>query len=396
MRVRKKLTPDVMRFSGRYPAGVLENPEPIAQRFAHSPDLPKAALRAADPPRVPRSLAPKLAAREETVSAARSAGLWHWLIAGLVSVALPLCLILGIIGLASTGGVKPPIAHAPKRQPSVPSAVLTTATRLEAKAGDTIGFPIALDGTDGVPARSIIAITGLPQASNFSDGRPLGESEWILKPDQIGDLHLGIPRSTNGEFNVAIELIGPDDKVIAKAGMLLAVVPATPLEPIGAEVSDAATLLGGEAASLDEEPAESAETAETAATPEAVPAADEQTQETAAPTRGAQPNTLGQADTKEAGFGTVQPSVYVNMREAPKSSSPVLGVIAKEVQLEVLDRKRGWVKVTDPANGKQGWIYSGLLAGEAKAHRLSRRAAPAEAEPKSESFWGRVGRWLTP
>ena len=97
-------------------------------------------------------------------------------------------------------------------------------------------------------------------------------------------------------------------------------------------------------------------------------------------------------------MGTVQPSVFVNLREAPSSSASVLGVVAKGAKLSVLDRKRGWVQVTDPATGKKGWIYSGILAGEAKPHHRIRRVAPAEAdsEPKSESFWGRVGRWLTP
>jgi hypothetical protein len=302
------------------------------------------------------------------------------------------------------------MAQAPEPQPTAPSAVLTTSTRIEAKAGDTIGFPIALDGTDGVPSRSVIAIKGLPQASNFSEGRPFGESEWMFKPDQIGDLHLVLPRSTSGEFNLAIALVGPDDKVIAEAETLLAIAPApAPLEPVVTEGSDAtAALPGGEAASLDAvsgdeaQPDATAETTETATAPSAdtPPEGGEQTQEAAAPASGAHPNTLGQAETDETGLRTVQPSVYVNMREAPKSSSPVLGVIAKGVELQVLDRKGGWVKVTDPASGKKGWIYSGLLAGEAKTHHRIRRVAPAEAdsnpEPKSESFWGRVGRWLTP
>lgn len=84
------------------------------------------------------------------------------------------------------------------------------------------------------------------------------------------------------------------------------------------------------------------------------------------------------------------------MRDAPSSSAPVLGVIAKGATLPVLDRKRGWVQVTDPESGKQGWIYRGLLVGEAKPDQRIRRVAPPDAEPKSESFWGRMGRWLTP
>jgi SH3-like domain-containing protein len=106
---------------------------------------------------------------------------------------------------------------------------------------------------------------------------------------------------------------------------------------------------------------------------------------------------LGQAETEESALPTVQPSVAVNMREAPKSSSAVLGVIGEGIELQVLERSRGWVKVTDPASGKEGWIYGGLLAGEASKHRRIRRAAPnSGSESDSESFWGRVGRWLTP
>ena len=45
----KKLTSDVISLSEKYPTGVLENPEPIAQRFAHSSDLRRPARRVADP-----------------------------------------------------------------------------------------------------------------------------------------------------------------------------------------------------------------------------------------------------------------------------------------------------------------------------------------------------------
>jgi hypothetical protein len=301
----------------------------------------------------------------------------------------------------STGATAPPTAQAPEPRPMAPLAVLTTSTRIEAKAGDTIGFPIALDGTDGVPSRSVIAIEGLPHASNLSEGRPYGESDWMVKPDQIGDLHLVLSRSTTiGEFKLAIALIGPDENIIARAETILTIAPAAaPLEPVMAE---AAPLPGSEVASLDAgsgeaEPDAATETTETATAPSTgvTPEGGEQTLAAAAPASGAQPNMLGQAEAEESALPTVEPSVAVNMREAPKSSSPVLGVIAQGIELQVLERKRGWVKVTDPG-GKQGWIYGGLLAGEANKHRIRRAAPNSSSEPKSESFWGRVGRWLTP
>jgi hypothetical protein len=394
-----KLTSDFVRLSGKYPTGVLENPEPIAQRFAHSSDLRRAARRVADPPRGRRSAAPR-SAHEPAQFARRTL----WLIGGLLVAAWVPCVILGSMWFGSTGATAPPAAQAPEPRPMTSLAVLTTSTRIEAKAGDTIGFPIALDGTDGVPSRSIIAIEGLPQASNLSEGHPYGESDWMLKPDQIGDLQLVLSRSTTiGEFKLAIALIGPDENIIARAETILTIAPAaTPLEPVMAE---AAALPGGEVASLDAgsggeaEPDAATETTETAtATSTGVtPEGGEHTQAAAAPASGAQPNMLGQAETEESALPTVEPAVAVNMREAPKSSSPVLGVIGQGIELQVLERKRGWVKVTDPASGKEGWIYGGLLAGEAKKHHRTRRVVPnSSSEPKSESFWGRVGRWLTP
>src|SRR5262245_10104766 len=135
-----KRTSDVIRLGGKYPTGVLENPEPIAQRFAHSSDLRRGARRAPDPPRAPHSAAPRLAPREPTASSAQFTRRTFWLIAGLLAAAWVPCVILGSMWFGSTGAMAPPAAQAPEPQPIAPHAVLTTSTRLDAKAGDTIGF----------------------------------------------------------------------------------------------------------------------------------------------------------------------------------------------------------------------------------------------------------------
>ncbi|MGA7456625.1 MAG: hypothetical protein WBW51_04775, partial [Methyloceanibacter sp.] len=118
--------------------------------------------------------------------------------------------------------------------------MLTAPDRIEAIAGEDVSFPIALDGTDGVPSRSVIAVRGLPQGSNFSEGRPYGDSEWTLKPDQIGDLDLVLPSGANGEFKLGIALIAPDDSVVAEAETLLEIAPApVPADPAVTEASSA-------------------------------------------------------------------------------------------------------------------------------------------------------------
>lgn len=326
------------------------------------------------------------------------------LLVGLILAALVPSLILAALalGLIDMPGSEPAVA-VPVPQAAAPSAVLTAPDRIEAVAGEDVSFPIALDGTDGMPPRSVVAIKGLPQGSYFTEGRPYGDSEWNLKPDQIGDLHLVLPAGAHGEFKLGIALIAPDGKVIAVAETLLAIAPApVPAEPAAPAGSGMPSPDGIEVAASGGLP-DTGDESEPAEKLTAIPSGDAPpdmveptTEETAAPSGDAQPNALGQAEDGETGLGTVQPSMFVNLRGGPSSSSPVIGVIAKGAKLPVLDRQRGWVQVTDPATGKNGWIYSGLLVGEAKPHYRRKRAAPASAEPKPESFWSRLGGWLSP
>jgi uncharacterized protein YgiM (DUF1202 family) len=85
----------------------------------------------------------------------------------------------------------------------------------------------------------------------------------------------------------------------------------------------------------------------------------------------------------------IEPAMYVNLRKDPNSSAPVLGVVPKGAKLGVLDRKRGWVQVTDPATSEKGWIYAGNLTG---APRKARRSAKASDD--DESLWSRMGSWV--
>ena len=151
------------------------------------------------------------------------------LVAGLILVALVPNLTLGAIfwlGVFDTPWSMPS-AHPPNEssgpaaQSAVPSPVLSSPAMLEAAAGGNITFPITLDGTDGVPARSIIAIRGLPQGSKLSSGRPYDETEWNLKPDEIGDLHLVLPSNASGEAKLIIQLVAPDGAILADAATLL-------------------------------------------------------------------------------------------------------------------------------------------------------------------------------
>ena len=221
---------------------------------------------------------------------------------------------------------------------------------LEATAGGNITFPIALDGTDGVPARSIIAIRGLPQGSKLSSGRPYDETEWNLKPDEIGDLHLVLPSNASGEAKLIIQLVATDGAILADAATILktptnsaANIPASNIEtePTQAQVSEQRTQ------GLEERGAEGTLANLDPATPPL---------EDPVPLPSRRPASTAKDD---ANWITL---TSVNLRTRPTRSAPAIGVVAKDAKLRVIGRKNRWVQVTDPTTSEKGWIYARHVA----------------------------------
>lgn len=328
------------------------------------------------------------------------------LIAALILVALVPSVILGAMFWLGRSNPTPQQAtQAPPIQAGL-SPVLTTPATIEASSGGEIGFPIALDGTDAVPARSIIAIAGLPQGSTFSDGRPYGEAEWNLRSDQIGDLRLILPESANGESKLTIKLIAPDDSVIADSETTLKVTAPAPEDAVPADSEiTTGSIPDNEGAAAAPAPVEAAIAPSGDAAPapaeESVQPPSRKPEQPAKPDQTAKPEQTETSDTAtdETGADFVQSADFVNLRDGPSSSSRIMGVLAKGVKVKVSDRKRGWLQVTNPETSEQGWIYGGYIEGAPKSSRVrraSRLAAPlSQPDQNSEGFWSSVGKWFS-
>jgi hypothetical protein len=216
---------------------------------------------------------------------------------------------------------------------------------LKAITGETVPFPVALDGTDEVPARSIIAISGLPHGSRLSSGRPYGETEWNLKPDEIGDVQLVLPNTMGNEANLLIQLVAPNGGVLAATTTILKVtaglanIPVYPVKTqlIQGQVWDEPNLDGTD----EDERAVNLDATESSG--EIVPM----------PTR--RPTSLASGNVTAS---WVKSSSFVNLRKGPTSSASVVGVVAKGTKLRLVGRKRVWVEVTNPATSQTGWIYA--------------------------------------
>ena len=343
------------------------------QRIARPPEARKDPSRRAEQPAASRVTRFNQPAAETPAAPQFSQTSWlRPILIGLILVALVPNITLAVVlwlGLIDPPWSKQEAPPPPAAQAVTPTAVLTAPATLEATAGQTISFPIALDGTDGVPARSIIAIKGLPVGSTLSDGRPYGDNEWNLKSDQIGDLHLALPPTAQGEMQVAISLVTPDDKVITDTETVLKVAPA-PSEPVAQVPAAQFRVDSGEEQQVTAAREPNEDDGSAAAQ---VPAP----QEASAAAGSDDPTSAASGSAEADGQPTkwVTPSVYVNLRDGPSSSSSVIGVIAKGAKLPVLDRKRGWVQVSDPATSKKGWIYSGYVGGGHKARPRAKQSA---------------------
>ena len=286
--------------------------------------------------------------------------------------------------------------------------VLTAPTTLEAKAGDDIAFPLELDGTDGVPVRSTIAVSGLPPGTSISNGRPYGATGWNLKADELGDLHLVLAGNYAGETTVRVQLIAPDGEVLAIADTALTVAanpaaasPAQAVEVVADAAADAASASKAPSPQISAPDVDAADAAPAAAKPaDATTDVAAVAPEESSPKSSAAPATVGTPATTEEDDGTfIRPTEYVNLRDGPSSSSKVIGVVPEGTKLKVLGRKRRWVQVTNPDTAASGWIYGryvdGLPGGSRGPAKRPRRSKEPSDSDSDESMWTRFGNWLT-
>ena len=291
-----------------------------------------------------------------------------------------------------------------KQAAAIGALALTAPDTLEAKAGQDIPFVVALDHTGALPARSIIAISGLPQDATLSSGRPYGGTEWTLRPDEIGDLRLALPKTASGETKLRVKLVAPDGEIVAGTETVLKVEADPEAAPVaGPQYSEP---------QFEFDP-------ESTLAPQVIydqdligiGAWDEQSRQrlvatgveerlTTPDAPAAPPGEILRLPDASSAKATndplrtkwIEPSAYVNLRDGPTASASVISIVPKGTKLSVLGRKRGWVKVTNPATSESGWIYAGNIVGSTKPKRGSKRGAQSDVAEDSGSSW--LGSWL--
>lgn len=253
----------------------------------------------------------------------------------------------------------------PAEAPAPPKPVMTVSSLIETQPAAAIPFPVSIEGSAELPPGSLISISGLPAGAEFSAGQSTGQDSWRLQAGEAGDLLITVPADTAGSHALQLTLTTPQGALLAEAASRLVVrLPPEIQAVVDAEASqaDPAAAEGGSAASP--EPVETAFTQ-----PDAAPAADApvspSAQEAAGQGAGSQePSSLGSPPddaAAAAGGKWMVVTTAVNMRAEPSSTGQTVTVMQQGKRLKVTDDQYGWLKVTDPDGGQDGWIYKKFL-----------------------------------
>jgi hypothetical protein len=238
---------------------------------------------------------------------------------------------------------------------NVATPVLSAPSIVEVTVGKEINFPLAIDGTDGMPASSKVVIKGLPPGSKLSNGRPVGDSEWSLKPNEIGDLRLMLRDNVINASKVTIQLVTFDGHVLADTATIIkgaietGLLTGTGAQPMENQTRQLELMLA-------EKPMmAAASTAELGK--EGKPMMAEAATADAAPLSAQNP----EAENDDGNTKWVKPSASVNLRKGPSSSASIISVVERGTKLRALARKKGWIQVSNPATSEKGWIYAGNI-----------------------------------
>ena len=238
-----------------------------------------------------------------------------------------------------------------------PEIALSSPERIEAKAGEVIDFPVAIDATEKLPSRSVLAVAAMPDGASFSEGRPYGATGWSLRPDEIGELRFRLPNAQSGAFDMRIELLAADGTVLAQSETRLNVTAAP---------AEADTVSAVKSSPFEQSAGMDAPKAfEALPTPKRAPSAKVKTVkvvpiEPAAPSR-PHDGAFALGAPGDAPAEWVEIIRPVDMHARPEQSSETVKVVEKGLKFRVAARDKNWVQVRDPDTSANGWIYSRFL-----------------------------------
>ncbi|HSD93070.1 MAG TPA: hypothetical protein VLB11_08605 [Methyloceanibacter sp.] len=256
----------------------------------------------------------------------------------------------------------------PKQQSSSALEVaLSSPDRIDAKAGEAIAFPIVIDATAALPARSIVTITALPEGASFSEGRPFGNNGWSLLPGETGDLQLRLPAGS-GALAIRLELVAGDGTVLAQSETQLSVAAGAAKIAMADAVDGAPSEQAARAeqtGSVADTPPFPQRNPSTSAGHASAPKVNTVKVVTIKPPSATRPHdgayALGSPDEPQAPAEWMVTKTAVDMHAKAQQSSETVKVAEGGIKVRVMARDKNWVQVTDPASSTTGWIYNRFL-----------------------------------
>jgi hypothetical protein len=247
----------------------------------------------------------------------------------------------------------------PEQSGSALDAALSSPDRVAGDAGEVVAFPIAIDSAAALPARSIVAISSLPEGASFSQGHPYGDTGWSLGADETAGLRLQLPAQSD-TTDIRLELIAGDGTMLAQSATQLSIAPPQVAANEGAALGETAS--ADETGSIAPPPQEpsAAATAEPDVTVTTVKTVTVEPPRETVPHDGAM--ALGSPADAPQGTGEwMVTKTAVDMHARAEQKSETVKIAQGGIKVRVTGRDRNWIQVHDPASGTTGWIYNRFL-----------------------------------
>ena len=111
----------------------------------------------------------------------------------------------------------PELTRANRHRRDASGPRLAVAPRIEAKVDETVPFPIAVQGVEGLGEGSALVVRGLPDHASLSPGEPLEPGAWQVDARWAGSLALTLHRRIDRPQAISVELLSPDGELVVAA-----------------------------------------------------------------------------------------------------------------------------------------------------------------------------------
>jgi hypothetical protein len=117
---------------------------------------------------------------------------------------------------------------AAQKSPGLSAIALKLAPRVEIRGGQRAAFPVELEPFPRDGQALLLVLRGVPEEMAMSQGSAIGNEIWLMPAHRARDLEFTVAEHLGGTYELSVELVAIDGRMLAQAKTQLAATPAVP------------------------------------------------------------------------------------------------------------------------------------------------------------------------